>query len=38
MLQTSYPIWILFTDHGLAIHKVLQDSEHIKMLGIIWNP
>lgn len=26
------------SDHGLATHKVLQDDEHIKVLGILWNP
>ncbi|XP_018399454.1 PREDICTED: uncharacterized protein LOC108777138 [Cyphomyrmex costatus] len=26
------------SDHGLATHKVMQDDEHIKVLGIIWNP
>ncbi|XP_071578665.1 uncharacterized protein [Temnothorax nylanderi] len=26
------------SDHGLATHKVLQDDEQIKVLGIIWNP
>ncbi|KAG5339771.1 SETMR methyltransferase, partial [Acromyrmex heyeri] len=25
-------------DHDLAIHKVLQDDEHLKVLGILWNP
>jgi len=24
-------------DHGLVTHKVLQDGEHIIVLGIIWN-
>jgi len=24
-------------DHGLATHKVLQDDEHLKVLGIFWN-
>ncbi|XP_029166951.1 uncharacterized protein LOC114937603 [Nylanderia fulva] len=25
-------------DHGLATHKVLQDDEHLKVLGVSWNP
>ncbi|XP_032689796.1 uncharacterized protein LOC116853053 [Odontomachus brunneus] len=25
-------------DYGLATHKVLQDDEHLKILGIFWNP
>ena len=25
-------------DHGLATQKVLQDDEHLKVLGIFWNP
>ena len=25
-------------DHSLATHKILQDNEHVKVLGILWNP
>ncbi|XP_018399600.1 PREDICTED: uncharacterized protein LOC108777259 [Cyphomyrmex costatus] len=25
-------------DHGLATHKVLQNDEHLKVLGVFWNP
>jgi len=25
-------------DHDLATHKVLQDDEYLKILGILWNP
>ncbi|XP_018371806.1 PREDICTED: uncharacterized protein LOC108766801 [Trachymyrmex cornetzi] len=25
-------------DHGLVTHKVLQDDDHLKVLGILWNP
>jgi len=27
--------YLIVRDHGLAIHKVLQDDEHLKVLGIL---